>query len=241
MMRGGGWRLTLTAVAVVVVVEMIGLAPALLAERRAVLGRQAATAEIRLRLTPDATAPQAGVLSARLAPATEAEAALPAGVRRAVPLADASWSLAVAGETAWLLLWRQEGRLGVVAASAVAQGEALAMVVDADRLGDDLRRAAGRCLLGVLPWAVLAGLGVFAGVRGARKAPATEASEAAARLAVGKVAHDLRGILSPALLAAERLLTNPDAAARKAGDDVVQAIDRAIALLKRTLDGGRGG
>lgn len=43
--------------------------------------------------------------------------------------------------------------------------------------------------------------------------------------------HDLRGVLSPALMMADRLVNNPDPAVRRAGNAVVRSVDRATALL----------
>ncbi len=43
--------------------------------------------------------------------------------------------------------------------------------------------------------------------------------------------HDLRGVLSPALMMADRLLKNEDPAVRRAGQAVVRSVDRATALL----------
>ena len=43
--------------------------------------------------------------------------------------------------------------------------------------------------------------------------------------------HDLRGVLSPALMMADRLLKNEDPAVRRAGEAVVRSVDRATALL----------
>ena len=58
---------------------------------------------------------------------------------------------------------------------------------------------------------------------------------------VAKVSHDLRGILTPALLSAERLMLNPDPRIQRAGETLVQAVDRATELVKRTLDYAREG
>ncbi len=58
---------------------------------------------------------------------------------------------------------------------------------------------------------------------------------------VAKVSHDLRGILTPALLTAERLQMNPDAKIQRAGDTLVQAVDRAADLVRATLDYAREG
>ncbi len=49
--------------------------------------------------------------------------------------------------------------------------------------------------------------------------------------AASALRHDLRGVLSPALMVADRLVNNPDPAVRRAGDAVVRSVDRATALL----------
>ncbi len=56
-----------------------------------------------------------------------------------------------------------------------------------------------------------------------------------------KVSHDLRSILTPALLSAERLQLNTDPRVQRAGEAVVQAVDRATELVRRTLDYAREG
>ena len=43
--------------------------------------------------------------------------------------------------------------------------------------------------------------------------------------------HDLRGVLSPALMMSDRLLNHPDPAVQRAGTAVVRSIDRATVLL----------
>ncbi|MEJ0020923.1 MAG: HAMP domain-containing sensor histidine kinase [Acetobacteraceae bacterium] len=58
---------------------------------------------------------------------------------------------------------------------------------------------------------------------------------------VAKVSHDLRGILTPALLSAERLQLNADPKVQRAGDTLVQAVERAADLVRRTLDYAREG
>lgn len=62
----------------------------------------------------------------------------------------------------------------------------------------------------------------------------------AARLAclgtgLGLLSHDLRGVLSPALLASERLQMHSDPAARRSGDVLVRAVERAMELLRERL------
>ncbi len=46
--------------------------------------------------------------------------------------------------------------------------------------------------------------------------------------------HDLHGILSPALLTADRLLNSPDPSVRRAGEVVVRTVERATARLAET-------
>lgn len=58
---------------------------------------------------------------------------------------------------------------------------------------------------------------------------------------VAKVSHDLRGILTPALLSAERLQLNADPRVQRAGEVLAQAVDRAADLVRRTLDYAREG
>jgi signal transduction histidine kinase len=58
---------------------------------------------------------------------------------------------------------------------------------------------------------------------------------------VAKVSHDLRGILTPALLVAERLQFNPDPKVQRAGETLALAVDRATDLVRRTLDYAREG
>ena len=59
---------------------------------------------------------------------------------------------------------------------------------------------------------------------------------AALGAAVAKVSHDLRGILAPALLTAERLQANPDPALRRIGDAIARTVERATDLMRTTLD-----
>ncbi len=48
--------------------------------------------------------------------------------------------------------------------------------------------------------------------------------------------HDLRGVLSPALMMSDRLLSHTDPAVQRAGNAVVRSIDRATALLAESKD-----
>lgn len=54
--------------------------------------------------------------------------------------------------------------------------------------------------------------------------------------AVAKINHDLRGILSSALLVSDRLESSDDPEVRRAAPTLVAAIERATALCSRTLD-----
>ncbi|MDG6094167.1 hypothetical protein LOC54_03390 [Acetobacter sp. AN02] len=47
--------------------------------------------------------------------------------------------------------------------------------------------------------------------------------------------HDLRGLLSPAMLAADQLSLNPDPQIRKLSGQILDSLDRALALLKAGL------
>lgn len=58
---------------------------------------------------------------------------------------------------------------------------------------------------------------------------------------VAKVSHDLRGILTPALLTSERLQLHADPKVQRAGETLAQAVDRATDLVRRTLDYAREG
>jgi signal transduction histidine kinase len=57
---------------------------------------------------------------------------------------------------------------------------------------------------------------------------------AAMEAQVATLRHDLNGILSPALLTADRLLTSPDPSVRRAGEVMVRTVDRATARLAET-------
>ncbi len=66
-----------------------------------------------------------------------------------------------------------------------------------------------------------------------------EPDDAAARLQslearTSSLRHDLRGILSPAYLTAERLLNHADPAAKRAGEMMIKTVERASARLNET-------
>jgi signal transduction histidine kinase len=64
---------------------------------------------------------------------------------------------------------------------------------------------------------------------------------AALGTAVAKVSHDLRGVLSPALLAAERMQGHSEQTVRNAGDTVMRSVERATGLVRSTLEFVRDG
>jgi len=64
---------------------------------------------------------------------------------------------------------------------------------------------------------------------------------AALGAAVAKVSHDLRGILSAAMLSADRLETHPDPAVRKAAGVIAASIQRGVEIVRRTLEFAREG
>lgn len=64
---------------------------------------------------------------------------------------------------------------------------------------------------------------------------------AALGTAAAKVSHDLRSMLAPALLAAERLESHADANVRRIGDTVVRAVERSTELVRGGLEFAREG
>jgi len=64
---------------------------------------------------------------------------------------------------------------------------------------------------------------------------------AALGTAVAKVSHDLRGILSSAMLAADRLIGHTDPTVRRSAEIVVRAVEQATELVRQTLEFAREG
>ena len=75
--------------------------------------------------------------------------------------------------------------------------------------------------------------------RAAMAAPDDDTAHKLARLAeleatTSSIRHDIRGILAPALLVADRLLAHTDPRVVKAGETVVKSVRRAEERLKET-------
>ncbi len=64
---------------------------------------------------------------------------------------------------------------------------------------------------------------------------------AAVGTSVAKISHDLRNILSSALLVADRLQETSDPAAKRAANTLIPAVERAAQLVSRTVDFAREG
>ncbi len=62
---------------------------------------------------------------------------------------------------------------------------------------------------------------------------------AALGTSVAKINHDLRGILSPALLTAERLQMSEEPGIKRAGDTLVRAVERATTLVRSIVEFAR--
>jgi signal transduction histidine kinase len=56
---------------------------------------------------------------------------------------------------------------------------------------------------------------------------------------LGRMSHDLRGILATALLTADRLTMHDDPAVARAGETLVTSVDRAALLMRQTLEFAR--
>jgi len=64
---------------------------------------------------------------------------------------------------------------------------------------------------------------------------------AAVGTSVAKISHDLRNILSSALLVADRLQETTDPVAKRAARTLIPAVERAVQLVSRTVDFAREG
>ncbi len=64
--------------------------------------------------------------------------------------------------------------------------------------------------------------------------PAPEPDPASEGAAITALRHDLRGILSPAMLIADRLVSHDDPSVQRAGDLINRTVERAAARLAET-------
>jgi signal transduction histidine kinase len=69
-----------------------------------------------------------------------------------------------------------------------------------------------------------------------RTARWTHARLAAVSAAVGRLGHDLRGLLSPAMLAAERMQGHADPAVSRTGDMVMRSVERSTEAIRHTVE-----
>lgn len=139
------------------------------------------------------------------------------------------------------LLWRTAEPLAVTGPAGPDTTRTL--ILNTRTLGDDLRHTLGPAALAALPFALTPALLALASLvrllRQPRPPAAAPSAPPQTAAVLAKLSHDMRGILSPALLAAERLQANPDPKIRGAGDLIAEVVDRAIALVKQTLDAAR--
>ena len=66
------------------------------------------------------------------------------------------------------------------------------------------------------------------------EAAAAQVQVAELRASLSSLRHDIRGILSPVLLMADRLLSHEEPGVRRAGDVMVRTVERATARLSET-------
>ena len=77
------------------------------------------------------------------------------------------------------------------------------------------------------------------GVSRVLRAQRDEAAGAHVKLAelqgqISALRHDVRSILSPALLVADRLMSNQDAGIKRAGEVMIRTVERAVSRLAET-------
>ncbi|QEO16638.1 SoxR reducing system RseC family protein [Acetobacter vaccinii] len=88
----------------------------------------------------------------------------------------------------------------------------------------------------LLPLAVATALGLWLGLRGttqATSAPLETPQLPPANQEDKKLRHDIRGIISPAMLVADQLATNPDPDVRRAAETINNTLDRLTDRLKQ--------
>jgi hypothetical protein len=66
---------------------------------------------------------------------------------------------------------------------------------------------------------------------------ALRARVTALEASITELRHDLRGILSPAMLVADRLLMNADPSVKRAGEVMVRCVEQAAKRLDQTKGG----
>ena len=77
----------------------------------------------------------------------------------------------------------------------------------------------------------------MAALQGRADDGASSAAAMAARLSdvetrAASMRHDLRGVLSPALMVTDRLINNPDPTVQRAGQAVIRSIERATSIIQ---------
>lgn len=85
--------------------------------------------------------------------------------------------------------------------------------------------------LAVVALVIGIGIGHLIGHRSRREAAAAVERLATLERSTSRLRHDLRGALSPALLAVDRLTLSADPAVKRSADAVVRAIERASAII----------
>ncbi len=128
---------------------------------------------------------------------------------------------------------------------AVGLGLAAGILVVAAWLAD-APAGPGVALAGLLlGWLIARGLGPPASLAApvvvapsAEPAPSVQPDPAIEGAAITALRHDLRGILSPAMLIADRLASHDDPSVQKAGDVITRTVERAAARLAETKKTG---
>ncbi len=134
-------------------------------------------------------------------------------------------------------------------------GDGLARAVQAGLLGAVLAGLGGLLLIGVPLSRVMHGIdmlcqrpladnprlhaadGNLAAIRlGLRDAEWRLARSTAASVSAARLSHDLRGLLSPAMLAAERVQMKADPSLSRSGEIIMRALDRSTELLRHGFD-----
>ena len=94
--------------------------------------------------------------------------------------------------------------------------------------------AAAALALAVIALLVGAALGHLSGLRSRKEVADAALRSAELDKSVARLRHDVRGALSPALLAADRLAMSSEPATKRSAEIVVAAIERVSTLLEAT-------